>query len=203
MPLSQGAALIRSPTVTAEEKVDGSNLAVYLDASGAVTCQNRGKFVTPSSGSQWGGQLATWLESHYCELVSLLRQRYILYGEWLLARHSIRYQSLPDYFVAFDVYDRTARRFLSAKKRNAFLSQSTIPVVKPLAVGPFAEADILRLLGSPSRYGAAKVEGIYLRSDSGAWLQQRAKVVNSDFLQTIDDDGHWQKRVLEKNQLKY
>lgn len=32
--------------------------------------------------------------------------RHILFGEWLFAKHSKHYTSLPAYFIAFDIYDK-------------------------------------------------------------------------------------------------
>ena len=30
----------------------------------------------------------------------------MLFGEWLFAKHSKHYTSLPAYFIAFDIYDK-------------------------------------------------------------------------------------------------
>jgi hypothetical protein len=46
-------------------------------------------------------------------LAQVLGRQYILFGEWLAAQHSIAYDSLPDLFLAFDIYDKEAGRFLS------------------------------------------------------------------------------------------
>jgi hypothetical protein len=37
----------------------------------------------------------------------------VLFGEWLAARHTMPYDCLPDWFLAFDVLDSHAQRFLS------------------------------------------------------------------------------------------
>lgn len=39
--------------------------------------------------------------------------RYILYGEWCAARHTVTYDALPDWFLAYDVYDTKEGRFFS------------------------------------------------------------------------------------------
>ena len=36
-------------------------------------------------------------------------------GEWCVARHSIKYDKLPGYFIAFDLYDRLEKKLLFAK----------------------------------------------------------------------------------------
>jgi hypothetical protein len=40
------------------------------------------------------------------QLWELLSKDVILFGEWMYAKHSIHYTRLPDYFIAFDIYDR-------------------------------------------------------------------------------------------------
>ena len=35
----------------------------------------------------------------------------ILFGEWLYAQHSISYSNLPDYFLAFDLYNKKKKLF--------------------------------------------------------------------------------------------
>ena len=50
--------------------------------------------------------LNTWIAAHKTELCRVLEpRRHILFGEWLRARHSVFYNRLPDYFLAFDIYD--------------------------------------------------------------------------------------------------
>lgn len=55
---------------------------------------------------QWR-QLDSWAETHRESLFHLLgEQKYILYGEWCYAKHSIHYTKLPNLFVAFDIYEK-------------------------------------------------------------------------------------------------
>ena len=37
-------------------------------------------------------------------------ERHVLFGEWLFAKHSKHYTSLPAYFIAFDIYDKVRGR---------------------------------------------------------------------------------------------
>src|SRR4029078_8327580 len=54
-------------------------------------------------------------------LETMLTNRFILYGEWLYARHSVHYRKLPHYFFEFDIYDKDAEQFLDLEKRLAML----------------------------------------------------------------------------------
>eukprot|EP01060_Flectonema_neradi_P027620 TRINITY_DN3721_c0_g5_i1.p1 TRINITY_DN3721_c0_g5~~TRINITY_DN3721_c0_g5_i1.p1 ORF type:complete len:984 (+),score=154.50 TRINITY_DN3721_c0_g5_i1:77-3028(+) len=190
--------------VTIEEKIDGANLGISFDNSYQVVFQNRGKIIGPSSGTQWA-KLEQWYDTHKAELFELLGDRYILFGEWMVARHSISYDALPDYFICFDIYDKRAGRFLGVIPRNNLLSKTSLHVIKPLSqkVHP-SKSDVLSLLSSTSFYTKAKIEGIYLRIDTtdGMWLTQRAKIVNEEFLEGIEE-GHWASRIMEKNTLAH
>lgn len=56
----------------------------------------------------------------------------MLFGEWCAARHSLGYNVLPDWFLLFDVYDRSSGRFWSTSRRNALVAEAglfTVPLV--------------------------------------------------------------------------
>ena len=190
--------------VTIEEKIDGANLGISFDQSYQVIFKNRGKLINSSSGTQWS-RLELWYDTHKTELFELLSDRYSLYGEWMVARHGISYTALPDYFIAFDLYDKRTCRFLGITARDLLLSKTSISVVKTLSakVHPTKD-DILSLLATKSFYTKETIEGLYLRIDSedGMWLNQRAKIVNAEFLEGIEE-GHWASRVMEKNLLAH
>ena len=54
---------------------------------------------------------------------------YILFGEWLYARHSVHYRRLPHYFFEFDIYDKQAGAFLDLERRLALLDGTRIETV--------------------------------------------------------------------------
>lgn len=131
-------------------------------------------------------------------LVEALGQRLMLFGEWCFAVHSVRYDALPDWFLAFDVYDREAGRFWSAARRDALLDELGLSRVPELARGRFSLAEVQKLLG-PSRLTHGLMEGLYLRRDEGGFLQARTKLVRPEFVQAIEE--HWSSRPLERNVL--
>lgn len=94
--------------VIIQEKVDGANLGIWLTADYQLVTQNRSHTVNDKTASQWQG-LGAWLTTHRAELLSILEpERHVLFGEWCKAQHSVAYNELPDYFLAFDIYDRGA-----------------------------------------------------------------------------------------------
>jgi ATP-dependent RNA circularization protein (DNA/RNA ligase family) len=186
-----------SAEVLVEEKVDGANLGLSVDPSGHLRAQNRGSFLGTRASPQFQ-PLWPWLEARRERLVEALGQRLMLFGEWCFAVHSVRYDALPDWFLAFDVYDREAGRFWSAERRDALLDELGLSKVPELARGRFSLAEVQKLLG-PSRLTHGLMEGLYLRRDHGGFLQARAKLVRPEFVQAIEE--HWSSRPLERNVL--
>ena len=125
-------------TVIVEEKVDGANLGLSLcPFSGQIMVQNRSHYITQGEHAQFS-MLPAWIEEHREALMSVLGEGdLIIYGEWLAARHSIPYQKLPGYFVAFDIYCKVAGGFFSRKRFHFTLKDTQIPVVPIIAARTF------------------------------------------------------------------
>lgn len=82
----------------------------------------------------------------------VLRDRYIMYGEWLYAKHTIFYDKLPHYFMEFDVFDRQNEVFLDTPSRRALLEPLPVVSVPVLQTGRFERLkDITSFIG-PSNY---------------------------------------------------
>lgn len=183
--------------VTIEEKVDGANLGLSFDAEGNICAQNRGSYLDLPGSGQWK-KLGDWLAHNMDALFEHLSDRYILFGEWCYAQHSVFYDRLPDWFLGFDVYDKQKGRFFSVERRDAFLRELRLAQVPVLARGHFAYPEILMLL-STSKFSDQPAEGIYLRCDRGNWLVQRAKLVRPTFIQAIEQ--HWSRSAIRPNRL--
>ncbi|WP_299734861.1 RNA ligase family protein [uncultured Endozoicomonas sp.] len=187
-----------SAELTVEEKIDGANVGFSVGSDGKLRAQNRGAWIERDAGGQFK-HLWRWIKRYEPDLISLLDNNLILFGEWCYAFHSLAYQSLPDWFVGFDLYDRKAGRFYSVPRRDELLTLLDLKPIESLTSGTFSIEQLLALLNKPSRYGSDKIEGIYLRQDQGEWLKQRAKLVRSDFTQSIGE--HWSKKGIVPNQV--
>ena len=97
--------------VFVEEKIDGANLGISFQSDGTIHLQNRGHRIGEPFVGQWE-PLTVWLNSRVDCLFDVLMDRYILFGEWCYVTHSIHYDNLPDWFIAFDVFDMHSRRIL-------------------------------------------------------------------------------------------
>lgn len=190
--------------LTIEEKIDGANMGLSLDYDGVVRVQNRSHWVSSADHAQFK-PLDNWVECHREALAGLLGrdeqypERYILYGEWCVAKHSIHYTSLPDRFIAFDLYDRYANTFLSRTALSARLDGTGISQVPLLAqMEQVTREEVMRMLAGKSKYGEGKVEGVYVRWEDAdrRWTERRGKVVRGDF---IAGNDHWTKGNLVLN----
>jgi RNA ligase len=189
---------LRGPAVV-EEKVDGANIGIGFDSSGSPIVRNRGTILKTGAHPQFQ-PLWWWLAEHRADLASALSERLVLFGEWCFAVHSIRYDSLPDWFLAFDVYEMAADRFWSSDRRDALVRSLGLFSVPVLASGIFDVPKLESLLeATQSRYSRAHAEGLYLRSEKNGWLVARAKLVWPEFVRSID--GHWTSRHVTRNAL--
>lgn len=184
-----------SDAVRVEEKVDGDNLG-FSAQSGGLRVQHRGDYVRLDEG--WRSpHLASWLATHEPHLTEALEDL-ILFGEWCASVHTVHYDALPDWFLAFDVYDRRRSGFWSADRRDALCSRLGVSVVPLLAEKRFDERGLRSVLGA-SKLGSDLMEGVVVRRDEDGWLRARAKVVRPEFLQA--DERHWRGRATQPNRL--
>lgn len=185
--------------IVVEEKLDGANLGVSVSPHGVIRFQNRGQYLLPPYSGQFA-RLASWLAPFGEALTCKLGANLILFGEWCTARHSLEYATLPGWFLAFDVYDRSAGRFMSTARRNELVSKLPLPVVPGLYSGKFNMQGLKSLLlHTNSKFRPSSLEGLVIRKENIDWLEGRAKLVHPHFTQAIAK--HWSRRRLEWNRL--
>jgi atypical dual specificity phosphatase len=169
-----------------------------------ILMQNRSHYVNPSSHEQFK-KLGNWLEAHRGDLYHVLDcdplfpERYILYGEWLAATHSIPYTRLPDLFLAFDLYDRAQGLFISRVEMEHRLAKTTIQLVPLIQTGVFAShEDLQQMVQRPSVFYDGVIEGVYVKIEDETRVISRGKVVRGDF---ISGNEHWARGPIKLNSL--
>lgn len=187
--------------VVVEEKLDGANVGLSIAPDGRLLAQNRGQYLVEPHAGQFA-RLPVWLAQHRESLRSVLKPNLIIFGEWCAARHSLDYAMLPDWFLLFDVYDRTADRFWSSARRNVLARSAGLVTVPQVLHGKATLAMLKEVVAdTASRYRAGALEGLVIRRESEDWCEDRAKLVRPDFTQAIE--VHWRKRALEWNRIDY
>ncbi|WP_070000729.1 RNA ligase family protein [Cellulosilyticum sp. I15G10I2] len=218
--------------VVLEEKIDGANSGISFSQSGQLLLQSRGHFLTGGHREKHFHLFKTWSSRYSEELYKLLGSRYIMYGEWMYAKHTIFYDQLPHYFMEFDMYDKQEKLFLSTKERGKMLqSYPFIHSVKVLYEGKIEKIDTIRNLIGASYFISEKsikrlkkacekqeldfikvqsetdlsgiMEGIYIKVEDLYKVSERYKYVRESFkTQIVDSETHWLDRPIIENQLE-
>jgi len=204
------AAFLADPSLIVEEKLDGTNVGIQFLADGSLFLQCRGHEITEGMHQQYD-LFKQWAAVKRPVLEAMLEDRYILFGEWLYAKHSVFYGSLPHYFFEFDLYDKSEEVFLSLDRRLALLEGTAIETVPVIHRGTL-RPDQLDGLIAESAFGASfenpltgvidpLMEGLYLRTESDGVVTGRAKKVRPEFVEKVKQSAHWQHRTMVPNEL--
>lgn len=214
-----------------EEKMDGANCAISFTATGGLKLQSRGHYLVGGKREKHFDLFKTWAGIHAGALFERLGCRYIVYGEWLYAKHTIYYNQLPHYFLEFDVLDTETGLFLSTLARENLLRPLPfIQSVKVLYQGCLRHIQELTRLIGPSHFisgdhvqqlcrravqqglSAERVqretdatrimEGLYIKAEHNGSVTDRYKWVRAGFLTTVlQSQSHWLNRPILANLL--
>jgi len=193
---------IRGMFCIVTEKLDGANVGISFDKDKNIRLQNRGHYLT---GGKQEGQfdlLKQWAATYQYELWQSLGDRFILFGEWLYITHSIHYTSLPDFFLAFALYDKLCTVFVPFEElKDVFYSIYHVPIIKK---GYLQSIDELIALIGISAYSNEQMEGVVIHANypSDYSKSLHCKYVRPSFTQQVNDDIHWKKKPVRYNQLK-
>jgi hypothetical protein len=217
--------------VVVAEKVDGANAAISFGPGGELCLQSRGHFLTGGPRERQFDLFKAWAARFATELYVVLGSRYVLYGEWVFAKHTIFYDQLPHYFLAFDVLDTEAMRFLSASRRNCLLDGSPVCTVPVVWSGKLTNISLLTSCLGPSKLKSPQwkqhlgeqcqvegldeatvrretdstslMEGLYVKVESTDDVEARYKLVRGSFLTTVmQSESHWMDRPILPNRLR-
>jgi len=213
-----------------EEKCDGANSAISFDGSGELLLQSRDHYLTGGYRERHYNLMKQWAMVHRNVLFDLLGMRYIMYGEWMYAKHTVFYDALPHYFLEFDILDRETGIFLDTLTRHEMLKNMPVVSVPVLGSGIYkTKEEMLKLLGQ-SRYVTGNqrqnlwdasvklglnpertcyetelsgmMEGLYIKVEENGQVVDRMKYVRAAFLQCVDfSETHWIDRPIIPNQL--
>ena len=195
-----------------EEKIDGANCGISFSSDGKLLLQSRGHYLTGGYRERHYNLLKQWASIHQEEFYNVIGTRYIIYGEWMYAKHKIYYDNLPSFFMEFDVYDKEEKVFLSTERRKELLKGLPICSIPVLNCGTFDKIDdVLKCLGE-SKYKSSNhiknltetitalglnldeilketdtsnlMEGLYIKVEENGMVIDRIKYVRYSFTQT-------------------
>lgn len=221
---------IKGRHLVVEEKCDGANSAISFSPEGELRLQSRGHYLTGGYRERHYNLMKQWANVHKDAFYEVLGSRYIMYGEWMYAKHTVFYDKLPHYFLEFDVFDRENGIFLDTHARRRLLSSLPVVSVPVLGEGEYRSREDLLALLTKSRYISNDhlaclthlslelgldperqcretdpeplMEGLYLKVEEDGQVVQRLKFVRHGFYQTVQlSDSHWLDRPIIPNQL--
>lgn len=214
-----------------EEKLDGANSAISFSKNGELLLQSRGHYLTGGYRERHFDLLKAWANRYNQSLFELLGSRFVMFGEWMYAKHTIFYTHLPHYFMEFDIYDKAERVFLDTNRRRAMLNAFPFIVsVKVLSEGAIQQIDDLISLMGPSHFIQANpwsileevskklglridqvkaetddtrlMEGLYVKVEEEGVVKERLKWIRPSFLTNVlESESHWLNRPIVPNQL--
>lgn len=217
---------IKGKFLIIEEKVDGANCGISFE-DGTMMLQSRGHYLIGNDHLQFD-MFKSWAFCMQNQFYAVLGNRYVMYGEWMYAKHTCFYDALPHYFLEFDIYDKELEFFLGTQRRYDMVHDLGIVSVPVLCRRDFENPeDILsfveeskfktvhmwtRLVEEAEKLGLhipqvfdqtdpdLLVEGIYVKDETSGAVDGRSKFVRKSFKQQADN-GHWMRRPMLPNQL--
>lgn len=173
--------------VIVTEKMDGENTTIYSDY-----------YHARSLDSKHRDYHSYLLSKTIPSVQGFIPPTYRVCGEYLYAKHSIGYDNLSDYFLAFSIWDNN--KCLDWNNFEALCSEWGLHTVPVLYKGIYDEKLIKEIAEKTVTKGG---EGIVCRiADSfyyDDFSKNIAKYVRKNHVQT---DKHWSTQVIEKNKLE-
>jgi hypothetical protein len=213
--------------IVIEEKVDGAQVGISFDEWGKMYLQSRGHYLVGGGREKYFDRFKAWAYQNQSKLWVLLKDQYIMYGEFMGAKHTIFYNNLPSVFLEFDIWDKRNEHFLCTERRKRLVGDfiHQVPVLSTGVCPTYfkighvdwsnyilhttshedlkrecerAGSDYDLELGRTDMTG--KMEGLYIKVEENGTVVERYKWVRQGFTQTVLECGdHWQSRKVVNN----
>lgn len=177
-----------STKVYVEEKIDGSQCGIAFKGGKPVVYTKNSHLFENDKRTAFKG-LWDWVWKNL-DKVERIPKGYRICGEWMRVQHYIDYDQLLDWFIAFDVLDEKTGNLIQYKEKMELLKQLGFAVVPTLGMGVgFTKDDIYEISKGYSFFSSKnRMEGVVIKSDKN---QMIGKLVTQEFLDGIEDMGHW------------
>jgi hypothetical protein len=222
---------IAGRNLVVEEKVDGANCGLSFAPEGKLLLQSRGHFLSGGVREKHFNLFKQWAQVHARVLGERIGSRYVVYGEWMYAKHTVFYDNLPHYFLEFDILDTQTGQFLSTPRRREMLAGLPVVSVPVVHSGKLKRMQELTALVGPSQYirpghldrlreecgrrnldperalgetdRTTDMEGLYVKVEEDGQVVERYKYIRAAFLQAVFvAEGHWLSRPIIPNLLQ-
>jgi hypothetical protein len=170
--------------VVVEEKLDGSEIGVSFDVDKTPIYQAKTEILNGKFNDFIGyiefDLFKQWVNVHKNKLFDLLGTRYVMFGEWLLIKHSIYYDMLPHYFIEFDVLDTEKNIFLSTLERNQMFTDSPVVSAPVLWKGVVDDSEEIKVLIGNSLFQSKHWTSSLIENAKSMGVDPDVAILNSD-----------------------
>ena len=195
------ASVIFEKNVSVQEKLDAANCGmVFFEGYPVVRSRSKilrkGQHLKNPSQTQFASAW-NWMHENKGKF-ELLEERgsFTVYGEWMIQQHGMVYDKLPDWFIAYDIFDYEKGHFLMPDESLALLSYCGFCITNQLFYGKLDSYEQLESMANgESTFASAKREGVVVKVTDG---NQRIyfKMVRQGF-----DQGSLLSDELKRNKL--
>lgn len=198
--IAEDSPVFNSNTWVFEGKIDGSSVGMTVIDDHPVI-RNRTHilmkvFFKETAAKKQFGSVFNWFYDNKDKFKNL--DGYSVYGEWCVALHGIRYDKLPSYFIAYDVYDHDSLDFLDPLIARKMLTEAGFATTPLLHVGNMEWEKLENWTNEPSAFSTTdRREGVYFKIGNGKIMTDRYKMVRADFVQGC----HWNPEKITKNKV--
>lgn len=208
----------RRHIVVVSEKLDGANVAVSFDGP-ALTLQSRGHVLRGGPRERQFDLFKQWAYIRHDQLFQVIGSRYMIFGEWLYAKHRVFYDALPDYFIELDVFDKEECVFIPTEQRRRLLKPLGLHSAPILYHGVFGKVSSFARYIGPSNFktrdwkmrykgpmegtdDSILMEGVYVKVETATQVIGRIKLPRPDFEKLRADDDDWLRRTIIPNRCR-
>ena len=188
-----------------QEKVDGANMGVSWTSGPVLRNRNnilKKGYIEKGTPAKLQFRPAwNWIHENGKDIRNISKELMTpvtIYGEWMLAKHSLEYDKLPDWFLAYDIYLPEERKFLSPEAFENIMSETKINFIKSEKVTFNDISDVVKWSEKPSEYRKGIREGIVIKTSSNGYLDDSFKVVNRYFVRREDFNNELIKNKIKK-----
>ena len=203
--LEADAKVVFDNPIFIEEKLDGASVGITIKDDEPVIRNRdhilRKGYVKNTPAKKQFAPVWNWFYDKKDQISDLLSNgTWSLYGEWMMGRHGMSYETLPEWFILYDIYDYHHGWFLAPRtvhglaRRYGFTTPPVLfqgKVESPDDLCPFTQKEAL--------WASERVEGAYIRVGDEL-VSHRFKMVREDFQRGLPQFGEDGKLI--KNQVK-
>ena len=180
------------------EKIDGTQISFEI-VDGNLLIKKRKRDLMKGNIDAQFHPLSKWIYSKFEGIKKVIKEDYRVFGEWLFHKHTIPYNILPDWFVAFDIMDKKSGKFINFYDMCKMVKEMDLQHVPILFDGEIKREEEIPNFIKQSQFSDEEMEGVVLHSLDGKF---RYKYVTGIFREMMGvDTTKWKYRERTLNNI--